>query len=144
MDGRQLGVQWERGEALLFANAGRVLPVSGQPRSGIDSEGEDDEDEDEDEVKDAGAGAAAGIVNLGTDEHGRWSLHINGATALATLCLHVPQRTLGPTEFAAALESFRQRFSIWARALDEPSAERGEEGAPADLLARGFELLGRA
>ena len=142
-DGRQLGVQWQPGEALLFANAGRVVPVSRRLDSRIDPDPDDeDEDEDEDE-EDEGTGAAADIMNLGSDEHGRWGLHINGATRLATLCLHVPLRTLGPTEFAAAVEAFRRRFPVWAMALGEP-AKRGGEGAPADPLAPGFALLDRA
>ena len=74
-----IGVQWQPGgAALLFANVGHVKSrlAGSHPRDELDVDSDDDDDEGDEEV------------DLGTDEHGRWSLHINGQTALSTLCLH--------------------------------------------------------
>ncbi len=136
-DVRQMGVQWQLGEALLFANVGPATRRVGSG-SAVGRDDEDDDEDDEDVVQ------SENIVNLGSDEHGRWSLHINAATGLPTLCLHAPLQTLGPTEFAAAVESFRKRVPIWVMALDEPPIGAEGESTSTSALAPGFELFSRA
>ena len=145
-----LGVEWQagHGEVLLFANPGCAVsrvegvpaghePAAWQPFSGEDLDEEDDVEGDlEDE-----------IFDLGIDGHGRWCLHIDGVTALATLCLYAPQRTLGPQEFAHVIDRFRNRFEVWTMALhtapfDDP--QQTSNLPPSAFPGHGLELLLRA
>jgi hypothetical protein len=107
-DDHDLGVQGRPSETLLFANPGYAPPpfVNGRQRTEPD-----DEDDEDVEPKDY-------TVELTSDEYGSWSLHVNGTTALATLCLHLSRQQISQEEFAAAVGRFRERFEIWTMALN--------------------------
>ena len=128
-----LGVQWQPDEILLFANVGDAAPLLRQPAT-------DPEDDDDD------ADCDDDIVSLGVDEHGRWSLHLDAATALATLCLRMPQPVQGADAFTAAVDRFRARFMLWRADLDRrpASTEPTIEAHPDAPLPAGFEPFARA
>ncbi len=132
-EGHRLGVQWQPSETVLFAHPGHARPWPRQ--AGAPMELDDDDDTDTNNEP----------LDLGVDEHGRWSLHIHGVTSLTTLCLRMSQPALGPEEFAAAVDGFRDWFEILAVAMDRPpsSTPTGSERPSGPYLGLGLEAFVR-